>query len=33
MWFGTGALGAFRYNGKSFDWILERDVVEIFNEP
>jgi ligand-binding sensor domain-containing protein len=32
VWFGTGALGAFRYNGKSFDWILEKDVVEIFNE-
>jgi ligand-binding sensor domain-containing protein len=31
VWFGTGALGAFRYNGKSFDWILEKDVVEIFN--
>ena len=33
VWFGTGALGAFRYNAKSFDWILEKDVVEIFNEP
>ena len=33
IWFGTGALGAFRYNGKSFDWILEKDVVEIYNEP
>ncbi len=33
VWFGTGALGAFRYNGKSFDWILEKDVVEIFNLP
>lgn len=33
VWFGTGALGAFRYNGKSFDWILEKDVVEIFNDP
>lgn len=32
VWFGTGALGAFRYNGKAFDWILEKDVVEIFNE-
>ncbi len=32
VWFGTAALGAFRYNGKSFDWILEKDVVEIFNE-
>jgi ligand-binding sensor domain-containing protein len=26
-------MGAFRYNGKSFDWILQKDVVEIFNEP
>lgn len=33
VWFGTGAIGAFRYNGKTFDWILEKDVVEIFNEP
>ena len=33
IWFGTGALGVFRYNGKSFDWILEKDVVEIFNDP
>jgi len=33
IWFGTGAIGALRYNGKSFDWILEKDVVEIFNEP
>lgn len=33
IWFGTGGLGALRYNGKSFDWILERDVLEILNEP
>lgn len=33
IWFGTGALGAFQYNGMSFDWILEKDVVEVFNEP
>lgn len=33
FWFGTGGLGAFRYNGKSFDWILERDILEIFNGP
>jgi ligand-binding sensor domain-containing protein len=33
VWFGTGAIGALRYNGKSFDWILEKDVVEIYNEP
>jgi len=32
-WFGTGALGAVRYNGRSFDWILERDVMEIYNAP
>jgi hypothetical protein len=33
VWFGTAALGALCYNGKSFDWILEKDVVEIYNEP
>jgi len=33
IWFGTGALGAFRFNGKIFDWIIEKDVAEIFNEP
>jgi ligand-binding sensor domain-containing protein len=33
VWFGTGALGIIRYNGRTFDWILEKDVVEIFNEP
>lgn len=33
IWFGTGALGAFRFNGKSFDWITEKDVAEIYNEP
>lgn len=33
IWFGTAALGALRYNGKSFDWISEKDVAEIFNEP
>lgn len=33
VWFGTGALGVFRFNGKSFDWILDKDVVEIFNGP
>jgi len=33
IWFGTGALGAFRFNGKSFDWVLEKDVAEIYNAP
>lgn len=32
-WFGTAAFGALRYNGKSFDWILETDVTEIHNGP
>lgn len=29
IWFGTAALGACRYNGKSFDWISEDDVTEL----
>ena len=33
IWFGTAQLGACRYNGKSFDWILEPDVTELHNEP
>jgi ligand-binding sensor domain-containing protein len=33
VWFGTGALGALRYNGKTFNWISEKDVAEIFNNP
>ena len=33
IWFGTAALGAFRYNGQSFDWILETDVTELHNGP
>jgi ligand-binding sensor domain-containing protein len=33
MWFGTGAIGAFRYDGQQFNWIIERDVAEILNEP
>ena len=33
IWFGTGALGAFRFNGKTFDWIVEKDVAEIYNDP
>lgn len=32
IWFGTGSIGAVRFNGKNFDWIVERDVVEIFND-
>ena len=33
IWFGTAVLGAFRYNGKSFDWISEPDVTELHNGP
>jgi ligand-binding sensor domain-containing protein len=33
IWFGTGALGTMRFNGKDFDWISEKDVAEIFNDP
>lgn len=33
MWFGTNPLGVCRYNGKTFDWITEKDVAEIFNNP
>lgn len=33
MWFGTAALGACRYNGKSFDWISEEDVTELHDKP
>jgi ligand-binding sensor domain-containing protein len=33
VWFGTAALGAFRYNGKSFDWITEPDVTEMHEGP
>lgn len=33
IWFGTAALGACRYNGKSFDWISEEDVTELHNGP
>lgn len=32
-WFGTAALGVFRYNGTSFDWIAESDVHEMHNGP
>jgi len=33
IWFGTATLGAFRYNGKSFDWIIEDDVTELHDGP
>ncbi len=33
IWFGTSLMGAFRYNGKSFDWISEPDVTEMHNGP
>ncbi len=33
VWFGTALLGAFRYNGNTFDWITEDDVTEIHNGP
>ncbi|MCD6011178.1 MAG: hypothetical protein K0Q79_1040 [Flavipsychrobacter sp.] len=33
IWFGTAVSGACRYNGKTFDWILEQDVTEFHNGP
>ncbi len=33
IWFGTATLGAFRYNGSSFDWISEDDVTELHDGP
>lgn len=33
IWFGTSLLGAFRYDGQSFDWISEPDVTEMHNGP
>jgi ligand-binding sensor domain-containing protein len=33
IWFGTATLGVCRYNGKSFDWISEKDVTEIHDGP
>ena len=33
IWFGTSTLGVCRYNGKSFDWISEKDVTEIHDGP
>lgn len=33
IWFGTGGVGTFRYNGVSFDWINEDDVTELHDGP
>jgi len=33
IWFGTAALGAFRYDGSKFDWITESDVNELHYGP
>lgn len=33
VWFGTNPLGAFRYNGRSIDWISEDDVTELHDGP
>lgn len=33
IWFGTCLVGAFRYNGVSFDWISEEDVTELHDGP
>lgn len=33
IWFGTAAMGALRYDGRSFDWIQEPDVTELHNGP
>lgn len=33
MWFGTGAIGACRFDGTNFDWIHEEDVTELHNGP
>jgi ligand-binding sensor domain-containing protein len=33
MWFGTGAAGVCRYDGKSFAWIDEEDVTEFHHGP
>lgn len=33
VWFGTNPVGAFRYDGKSIDWISEEDVTELHNGP
>ena len=33
IWFGTAALGVFRYDGSRFDWITENDVNELHYGP
>jgi ligand-binding sensor domain-containing protein len=33
VWFGSNPVGVCRYNGKSFDWITEKDVTELHNGP
>lgn len=33
IWFGTSALGTFRYDGSRFDWITESDVNELHYGP
>lgn len=33
IWFGMALMGALRYNGISFDWILEPDVTELHDGP
>lgn len=32
LWLGTNPIGVCRYNGKTFEWILEEDVTEFRNE-
>ncbi len=32
IWFGTNPVGVCRYDGTSFDWIIEEDVTEFRNE-
>jgi len=32
IWFGTNPVGVCRYDGKSFEWIIEEDVTEFRNE-
>lgn len=33
IWLGTNPLGVCRYNGKTFDWIVEEDVTELHGGP
>lgn len=33
VWFGTSLLGALRYDGRTFDWITEKDVTELHDGP